>query len=156
MPNTMTAAEFAVWCGVTTRTLRDWVAKGMPRAGSGRSVRYGPESAKWAREYQSNENAAGQVVGELTEEQARKTKIEADRAALKLARERKEVALISDFQCALEKHNAVIKQKLTSLPVKMAGELVNIDNKATIKDKLEAEIVEVLAELRNTPEKLLE
>lgn len=67
-----------------------------------------------------------------------------------------QVAEIGIFQRALEKSNAIIKQKLTGLPTKMAAELTNISSTAVVKGKLESEVLEILAELKNSVATLIE
>lgn len=119
----------------------------MPRTGKGRKGRFGPEAFKWHRDYQARENEAGQAVGALAEEQARKTKIDADRAQLKLLREQGELVLIRDVRAKQEQVNGIIKMRLLSIPGKMAPIIFGMESKAKIKARLEAEVYEVLEEL---------
>ena len=119
----------------------------MPLEGVGAKRRFGPAAFQWHREYLLRQNTAGQEVGELTAEQARKTKIDADRAELKLLKEQGELVPISTVLHKQQQINSVIKMRLLAIPGKMAPIVFGMESKAKIKAKLEAEVYEALAEL---------
>lgn len=80
--------------------------------------------------------------------QARKYEFEAQRAELKLAKERGEVAAIADIEHALSSCFATVRSRLLSMPAKLAQNLANSRKPAQAKGIVEDEILAVLSELR--------
>jgi phage terminase Nu1 subunit (DNA packaging protein) len=137
----------ADFLGISRRQVERFVEKGMPRDGTGNKARFGPSAFKWYREYQARQNGAGQLVGKLAEEQARKTKIDADRAELRLLREQSQVVPVRTVREMQGRINAVIKARLLAFPGKMAPQVFGMDNAGAVKSKLEIGIYELLTTL---------
>jgi phage terminase Nu1 subunit (DNA packaging protein) len=83
----------------------------------------------------------------LTEAQARKYDLEAQRAAIKLARERGEVVSIADVEKALSQCFGNVRSRLLSIPGKLAPRIAGCRSKPQIKALIENEIHEALSEL---------
>lgn len=145
----LTKVRAAEFLGVGIRQLERYVEKGMPRTGTGQKVRFGPPAFAWHREFEAAQNTAGEDAGELVAEQARKTKIDADRALLKLLKEQGELVSISTVLQKQQQINSIIKMRLLALPGKMAPIVFGMESKAKIKAKLEAEVYEALEELKS-------
>jgi phage terminase Nu1 subunit (DNA packaging protein) len=83
----------------------------------------------------------------LTEAQARKYDLEAQRAAIKLARERGEVVSIADVEKALSQCFGNVRSRLLSIPGKLAPRIAGCRSKPQVKALIENEIHEALSEL---------
>ncbi len=146
----LTKQNAAELLGLSTRQIDRYIEKGMPREGSGRKARFGPAAFEWHRQYEARQNQAGKEAGSLTEEQARKTKIDADRAELKLRKEQGLLIPADLVQQAQEQINSNIRGRLLMLPSKMAARIHGIEDMATIQTLLYDEVWTALDELSRT------
>lgn len=147
----LTKQKTAEFLGVSVRQLHRYTEKGMPRQGSGKRVRYGPAAFAWHREYEAQQNQTGRMAGTLAEEQARKIKIDADRAQLKLLREQSELVTVATVREKMEQINAFIKARVLAFPGKMAPIIAGLESKAEIKSKLTDGVYDLLTILAEGP-----
>jgi phage terminase Nu1 subunit (DNA packaging protein) len=144
----LTQQKTADFLGVSVRQVRRYTEKGMPQIGSGRQVRYGAAAFAWHRAYLTQQNQTGRAGGPLTQEQARKTQIDADRAQLKLLKEQSELVPIVWVRHKQEEAAAIITARLLAFPGKMAPLVCGMPKTSAIKGRLEAGIHELLNALK--------
>ena len=144
----LTKQKTAEFLGVSVRQLHRYTEKGMPRVGSGKRVRYGAAAFAWHRAYLTQQNQTGRAAGTLTQEQARKTQIDADRAQLKLLKEQSELVPIAWVRHKQEEAAAIITQRLLAFAPKMAPLVCGMPKTTAIKARLEAGIHELLNALK--------
>lgn len=137
----------ATLMGVSLRQLERYIEQGMPREGKGCEARYGPAAYKWFLDFQSRKNEAGRIAGAMKDELARKTKIDADRAELKLLHARGELVKIQSVRRELESVFTIMRSKLLNLPTKLAPVLFGMESKKKMNARISAEIREILLEL---------
>lgn len=159
----MAVTDVAELLGVTDRMVRNWIKdKGLPAKSDprGRTLDW-PETLRWYVAYRIAENGGsggsrrpinGSDGSELPEETLdeailRKTKAEADLKELQLARERAEVAAISDVEKALATANAATKTLIQALPSRLSTQLLGIDDRARLYAILERETNSLLGNL---------
>ena len=148
----LTKQKTADFLGVSVRQLHRYTEKGMPREGNGKKIRYGPAAFAWHREYVALQNPSRRTAGTLTEEQARKIRIEADRAQLKLVKEQGSLVQIGMVRAKIEEINGIITARLRRFAKEMAP-LVTGRNKVEIKATLEAGVYEMLTDLSSRAKK---
>ena len=143
----LTEEQTALFLGISRRQLARHVQRGMPRIGQGRMIRFGPEAFKWFREYQARQNEAGERVGALTAEQARATKIAADRAAIKLTREQGELVPAGVVKAAQEQIARLIAVRLLAIPARAAASVCRARSVGAVKGILQEEVYSALSDL---------
>lgn len=144
--------EVAERLGLTTRQLQNLVERGLKKHGNGKQVFYvWSEVFPWYLDYKLQLAAKTKSTSvehpDLELAQARKYEFEAQRAELKLAKERGEVAAIADIEHALSSCFATVRSRLLSMPAKLAPNLANTRKPAQAKAIVENEILAILAEL---------
>jgi phage terminase Nu1 subunit (DNA packaging protein) len=147
--NALTATESAKLLGVSLRQLSYMVQDGLPRKHSGKKVRYDwGQVCAWK---ESKSNGQQQTDDQkLSIQQARKYSVDAERAELKLRKERGDLVSVKDVTRALIQSNAIIRAKLLGIPTKLAPRLSGRHTTVEIKAILQTEIYEVLRELAAT------
>ncbi|KVX10610.1 hypothetical protein WL01_22505 [Burkholderia ubonensis] len=131
----VTDADLAAMFGMTTRWVRD-------RAGDGTIARIGRnryalgDSVQALIAYQTG----GDVGEEINKARLRKLNADATRAELELAKERGEVALISEFERAQSARYAVIQRNVLNVAQRAVLQLLHETDETVWKQKLREEL----------------
>ena len=141
----LTVVDVAELLGVSDRGVRKWIKeKGLPAKSDPRGFALDwPSVLQWYVDYRLAENAGtsgtrkpGTAPDEPLETMeaalARKTRAEADLKELQLARERGEVAAISDVERVLASANKSIQTLMLALPSSLAPQLIGLADRAKI------------------------
>jgi phage terminase Nu1 subunit (DNA packaging protein) len=141
---------------ITTRQLRNLVERGLPKHGHGKNCYYlWAEVFPWYIDYKlalakpQLAPADGETPA-LHEAQAQKYFAEAQRAEIKLARERGEVVSIKDVEVAVSQANSNVRARMLAITAKLTPTLAATSSKPKVKAILDAEIHEALSELAET------
>jgi phage terminase Nu1 subunit (DNA packaging protein) len=133
--------------GVSTRSLLNFEKRGLPVAGEGAAKRYPwPAAREWFNEYLQDQAAPD--GSELEEARVRKWTAEARRAEYELARTEGSMVAVEDMERLLEDVLQRLRGKLLSLPQKLAPRMVDLASYAQALPILEAEVAEMMDELR--------
>lgn len=141
----LTVADVAELLGVTDRQVRNWIKdKGLPANSDprGRTLDW-PETLRWYVAFRIAENGGNggnrkpsnpdaEPLETMNAALARKTRAEADLKELQLARERGEVAAISDVERVLASANKSIQTLILALPSSLAPQLIGLADRAKI------------------------
>ncbi|KVC52519.1 hypothetical protein WS58_03370 [Burkholderia pseudomultivorans] len=131
----VTDADLAAMFGMTTRWVRD-------RAGDGTIARIGRnryalgDSVQALIAYQTG----GDVGEEINKARLRKLNADATRAELELAKERGQVALISEFERVQSAKYAVIQRNVLNVAQRAVLQLLHETNETVWKQKLREEL----------------
>lgn len=131
----VTDADLAAMFGMTTRWVRD-------RAGDGTIARIGRnryalgDSVQALIAYQTG----GDIGEEINKARLRKLNADAARAELELAKERGEVALISEFERAQSAKYAVIQRNVLNVAQRAVLQLLHETDETVWKQKLREEL----------------
>jgi phage terminase Nu1 subunit (DNA packaging protein) len=152
--------DVAELLGVTPRQVRNWITdKGLPAKNDprGRLLDW-PTTLQWFVDYRIAENSGNggsrtpknpgsDPLESMEQALARKTRAEADLKELQLARERCEVASISDVERTLSAANASTKTLILAFPSRLSTQLISIDDRAKLYAILERECKALLGNL---------
>ena len=140
----LTVVEMARLLSVTDRQVRNWIKdKGLPaKKMPGVQRLDGAAVIAWYVDFRLTENGnsgnragadpSGEPLETFDEALARKTRAEADLKELQLARERGEVAAISDVERVLASANKSIQTLMLALPSSLAPQLIGLVDRAKI------------------------
>lgn len=136
-------AELAHHMGVSTVTIDTWRKDGMPvlQAGS-RGIEWAFDLTaviKWYADKKVRE-AEGKAPDDLAQIEKRTASVKMQRIELQLAKERKEVAPIADFERAMAAAFAEIRTNIMNVPQRVVIQLLGETDEATFKKKLKAEL----------------
>jgi phage terminase Nu1 subunit (DNA packaging protein) len=145
-PDTLvTDEELGGLLGVSARRIRQMAEAGtLQRVDRGRYI-LGP-SIKAAIEEASGTGSA------LVRERTRKTRAEADRAELELAKARGEVALIADFVEVQEVVYSTLRANIMNVPQRVVVRLLGETNETAFKRVMRDELTEALKTTAETDE----
>jgi len=140
-------AELAQYMGVSTVTIDTWRKEGMPvlQAGS-RGVEWSFDVTaviKWFAAKKVKE-AEGKAPDDLAQIEKRTASVKMQRIELQLAKERKEVAPIADFERAMAAAFAEIRTNVMNVPQRVVIQLLGETDEARFKKKLIAELTMAL------------
>lgn len=148
--------QLATLLGLTTRQM--WVLQneGLPSEGLGKERKFVWRTCfEWYIKRKVAElTPKSTLTGEgeewartLTEQQTRKTKADAERAEIKLAKERGEVVEVERVKQDLIKAFAIVRNRALGLPTKVAPLIAVNGNLPKVKAIIEAEVIEFLTGL---------
>lgn len=158
----LTVADIAELLGVTARQVRNWILeKGLPaRDGNRGRILNWPETLTWFVAYRIAESGnsgngrphSAQNSPEEPEETydhalTRKVIGEADLVELKLARERGQVASISDVEKVLSAANSSTRTLIQAFPATLAPQLLGLEDRAAIFTLLQRECNQLLGNI---------
>jgi excisionase family DNA binding protein len=156
----MSVVDVAELLGVTDRGVRKWIKeKGLPARADQRGFTLDwPTTLKWYVDYKIAENpgTAGTPQPKTGAEQppenyeqalARKTRAEADLKELQLARERSQVAAISDVERVLANANKSIQTLILAIPSALAPQLIGLTDYGRIRAVLDRGVKATLGNL---------
>jgi len=131
--------------GVALTTVDAWVKRGCPVVvrGHGKGSEWQFNTAQisqWLQD-QAVDNATGGIPDNKEELELRKQKAETELAELKLAKEKGEVALISEFERAQSIAFSIIRSNILNIPQRAVLQLLGETDERTFKEKLRAELV---------------
>jgi phage terminase Nu1 subunit (DNA packaging protein) len=133
-PDTLvTDAQLAALVNVSPRRIRQL-------AEAGTLERVGVNQYELGPSFQALLEEAAGSGSALVRERTRKLSAEATRAELQLAKERGEVALISEFERAQAARYAVIQRNVLNVAQRAVLQLLGETDEATFKQKLRAEL----------------
>lgn len=155
--------DVAELLGVTDRGVRKWInEKGLPAKNDSRGFALDwPKTLEWYVAYRNTENSGtggtrrpgnGKDGGEeplesYEDANARKTRAEADLKELQLARERGQVAAITDVEKVLTSANKSIQTLILAMPSGLAPQLIGIEDRGRINAILTRYCREVLTNM---------
>ncbi|ELT3988959.1 type IV toxin-antitoxin system AbiEi family antitoxin domain-containing protein [Pseudomonas aeruginosa] len=147
----VTDAQLAALAGVSTRRIRQLVEAGRLTRVSRNRYALGDAFAALVEDM-----AGGDKASELTAERVRKLRAEATLAELQLAKEKGEVAPLSECQKAWEQFCVVLRTNLLLIPTRVAQTIVGETDERRLKAVLREEIILALhAAADYNPEKEL-
>lgn len=131
--------------GVALTTVDAWVKRGCPVVvrGHGKGSEWQFNTAQisqWLQD-QAVDYATGGIPDNKEELELRKQKAETELAELKLAKEKGEVALISEFERAQSIAFSIIRSNILNIPQRAVLQLLGETDERTFKEKLRAELV---------------
>lgn len=139
--------ELAEIFGVSLNTVSSWVRNGCPYEQKGRQGKPWKfntrDVAEWSRE-QAELKAAGDGPLDETELKLRKLAAEAAQAELVLARDRKQLAPVEEFQRAWAMQSAVIRANVMNVADRVVTQLIGETDEARFKKVLNAEQIQAL------------
>lgn len=139
--------ELAEIFGVSLNTITAWLRNGCPyqeKGRQGKPWRFNTRDvAEWQRE-QAQIEASGDGPLDEQELKLRKLAAEATQAELDLARDRRQVAPISEFERARAMENATIRANVMNVPGRVVTQLIGETDEARFKEVLAAELVQAL------------
>jgi phage terminase Nu1 subunit (DNA packaging protein) len=149
----MSQAALAQVFGVTSATVRCWVARGCPvveRGGKGRSARFNSAAvAKWREEQialASSDNAAAMDFHEAKRRRMAAMAVLAEvEADLKVGA----VVLIDDVVSVMSSEYAVVRNQLLGLGSKIAPRAAALNSADEVKSLVDAEVCQALENLTN-------
>lgn len=144
----VTTEELARHLGVTPQRVNQYAAEGMPKGGRNDFDLHA--ACRWVREYerklQAAEAAKKYDAKDFLAQQARLTKLKADLAEDRLARERAELIPAGQIMPLIERIFTSFKDNLLSMPAKVAP-FVTGRPPAEVRDIIDREIRARLTEL---------
>lgn len=139
--------ELAEIFGVSLNTVTSWIRNGCPYEEKGRQGKPWKfntrDVAEWNRE-QAQLEATGDGPMDEYELKLRKLAAEAAQAELDLARDRKLVAPIDEFERARAMENAIIRANIMNVPGRVVTQLIGETSEARFKEVLSAELIQAL------------
>lgn len=141
---TVSQAAVAGHLGLSTRALRDLIARGiLPKAA-------GPDEARRAyidhlRAVAAGRAGSGPIDGAA--ERARLDRAKADREELRLARERAEVIEVAEVTEQWGEAIDITKGRMLALPGRLAAELFRCKSIADVEQRLHAAMLDLMREL---------
>lgn len=139
--------ELAEIFGVSLNTVSSWVRNGCPFEEKGRQGKPWKfntrDVAEWNRE-QAQIEAAGEGPMDEMELKLRKLAAEAALNELELAKQRKLVAPIDEFERARAMENATLRTNIMNVPSRVVSQLIGETSEARFKDVLAAELIQAL------------
>ena len=144
-----TQAEIGAHLDLTDRSVRELLSKGvLPPARRGE---HDLDACRLAYVRHLRAVAAGRALGpagdDLTVERARLAREQADHFALNNAAKRRELLPRSEITQAVTSAFGIVRERLCGLPGRLAGPLARLTDPATVRVRLESEVVTVLNEL---------
>ena len=140
----VTRAGLADVFGVALPTIDGWVRSGCPfiqRGGRGKEWQFNTaDVASWLKE-KAKEESVGAGPIDIEEARLRKLTAEAEMAELELAKARKEVAPIREFELAQSSIMAAIRQNVMNVPSRAVLQLLGCTDESEFKSKLRTELV---------------
>lgn len=131
--------------GVALTTVDAWVKRGCPVVvrghGKGSEWQFNTAQISQWLQVQAVDNATGGIPDDKEELELRKQKAETELAELKLAKEKGEVALISEFERAQSIAFSIIRSNILNIPQRAVLQLLGETDERTFKEKLRAELV---------------
>jgi phage terminase Nu1 subunit (DNA packaging protein) len=126
MASRLAQKDLAALLGLSTRQVRNLVDAGMPVVSEGGKLWYdGPACVAWyvgEKEKAAKSDRSVEAIDEARE-RARKLRFEADLAELKVARERREVAPMSEWRAAADDEAARVGGVIGQMPSEFASVL---------------------------------
>lgn len=139
--------ELAEIFGVSLNTITSWLRNGCPYEEKGRQGKPWKfntrDVSEWQRE-QAQLEATGNGPLDETDLKLRKLAAEAAQAELGLARDRKQVAPIDEFERARAIENAIIRANIMNVPARVVTQLIGETDESRFKSVLAAELVQAL------------
>lgn len=147
----VTDDQLAALAGITPRRIRQLVESGrLARVGRNRYA-LGDAFAALVEEM-----AGGDKASELTAERVRKLRAEATLAELELAKQREEVAPLSECEKAWEQFCVILRTNMLNIPTRIAGSIIGETDERRLKAVLREEITLALQTAADyTPEQEL-
>lgn len=139
--------ELAEIFGVSLNTVTSWIRNGCPYEEKGRQGKPWKfntrDVAEWNRE-QAQLEATGDGPMDETELKLRKMAAEAALNELELAKQRKLVAPIDEFERARAMENATIRANIMNVPSRVVTQLIGETSEGRFKEVLSAELIQAL------------
>lgn len=139
--------ELAEIFGVSLNTVSSWVRNGCPFEEKGRQGKPWKfntrDVAEWNRE-QAQIEATGEGPMDEMELKLRKLAAEAALNELELAKQRKLVAPIDEFERARAMENATLRTNIMNVPSRVVSQLIGETSEARFKEVLAAELIQAL------------
>lgn len=139
--------ELAEIFGVSLNTITSWLRNGCPyeqKGRQGKPWRFNTRDVSEWREEQAQIKATGDGPMDETELKLRKLAAEAAQAELDLARDRKQLAPVEEFQRAWAMQSAVIRANIMNVGDRVVTQLIGETDEARFKEVLKAEHIQAL------------
>jgi len=139
--------ELAEIFGVSLNTITSWLRNGCPyeqKGRQGKPWRFNTRDVSEWREEQAQLKATGDGPMDETELKLRKLAAEAAQAELDLARDRKQLAPVEEFQRAWAMQSAVIRANVMNVAGRVVSQLIGETDEARFKEVLQAEQIQAL------------
>ena len=146
MDDEIGSAQLSKFTGVSERTLRDWMAKGIvPRGGLAESIR--AVVAHYRNQVEEMRLSPGQVKTNLNEEKTRLTKAQADKVELEISEREGLLVNAEEVKTAWASYVTACRSRLLSLPVRVALEVAPLTDPNQIQALIGLLVGEALNEL---------
>ncbi len=150
------AKELAALYAVEYRTVQNWVAAGCPHRKRSRRLEFLlSEVVPWRREQDKRESRGGDAP-DLAQEQARKTRADADLSELKVQKMRGSLIAASDVEHEMERLCSVLRARVLSVRGRWAPKVIGLSTMAEATATLDALANDVLDALRGGADDLEE
>ena len=141
--------------GVSERTITEWQKNGMPVQSKSVGTSNGYETVDviaWriASSTEKDDETESHGIA-LTRERARKTKAEADRVELRLAKEKQELLEADIVFHAWSEILADVRQSVLQFPMRITPLILGLEDETKIKEVITAEVKASLQSLARTP-----
>jgi hypothetical protein len=149
MPDALTRRDLAAACGVSARTITDWVAAGLPVTRAGRALAFDCVAViGWLAQRATHQ--ASRL--DLNQERANLARVQAERQSLALAREKRAVIGIKVAADHWINHLLIARSRLLSLPNQLAAECAaDADARMALRTVADRIVRRVLTELSEAP-----
>lgn len=150
------AKELAALYAVEYRTVQNWVAAGCPHRKRSRRLEFLlSEVVPWRRDQDKRESRGGDAP-DLAQEQARKTRADADLSELKVQKMRGSLIAASDVEHEMERLCNVLRARVLSVRGRWAPKVLGLTSMAEATSTLDALANDVLDALRGGADDLEE
>lgn len=141
----LTQSEVSEAIGYSTRQIQNWLKAGLPSAGEGHGRRFQlPTVVRWLIEFKLRDTAKGK----LEVAQTRRAQAEAERAELRLRRERGELVPVADFEGEVNHIVGTLSAGLKAAPSRWGSQLVGLETPMAARGALEQIMRELMEDLR--------
>lgn len=153
----LTVMDVSELLGCSDRAIRKWIKeRDLPAVKEGRDYMldwpavlawYVKDKAETCGTVGTLKGFSGEPAEDYKDALARKTRAEADLMELKLARERGQVAAISDVEKVLAAANSSTRTLIQAFPAQMAPQLIGLEDRAAIFAILQRECNQLLGNI---------
>ena len=147
----MTSADLQAHYGVDPRTVTNWINEDPPCPHVMENKRRKFDSvavARWHAERAVRKSEGDAAVIDLRQEQARKTRAEADQAELDLAKMRGELVDVSEFRSTLRQIATTLRSQLVAVAGRYAPRTVGLKTLPESQQVWDGAVRDILAELQ--------